>query len=82
MAKHPAWTGELRRAQKEGARIVCAVAPYEGREMSYQPRRKGDPKPWVIKGMEDRQPYRWNGRECKAVGKSGGPWVLARLLKV
>ena len=55
------YTQELKRAEASGKRIVCAMAPYEGCPVSYKPRSKGDPFPWVLAG------YRFTGRECMAV---------------
>jgi len=73
------YTAELRKAKDEGAKIVCAMQPYEGREVDYVPRRAGDPQPWLLRvGPGDF--YRYNGRECRAEGPSGGPWRIARLL--
>jgi hypothetical protein len=61
------YTRELRRAQEQGAKVVCSVAPYEGTEMAYRPLKKGDPKPWVPVGQKSSlTPFRYSGRECRA----------------
>lgn len=62
------YTRALRRAQEQGARIVCSVAPFSEVPVKYMPRFKEDPHPWVL----DRLPrpvleYRYSGRECRAV---------------
>ena len=72
------YTRELRRAKDQGAKIVCSVAPYEGMGVEYLPRQKGDPQPWYVPGRAHG--IRYSGRECRAVGPNGGPWVLAQLL--
>lgn len=61
------YTSELRTALRKGGRIVCSVAPYEGREVEYAPRAKNDPTPWRLEGMDDDMLYRYHGRECHAV---------------
>lgn len=76
------YTRELRRAKEQGAKIVCSMAPFEGVEVQYAPRTKGDPQPWRPE-QTGRMPdveYRYSGRECHAVGPNGGPWALAQLL--
>lgn len=76
------YTRELRRAQAEGAVIVGAMQPFMDDPMSYEPRLKGDPLPWVpAPGIVGRLSFRFNGRELKAVTPNGGgPWSVARLL--
>jgi len=78
------YTRELRRAQEQGAKIVCSMVPFEGTEVTYSPRAKGDPQPWVPEqnGHMPDVEYRYSGRECHAVGQNGGPWVLASLLQL
>lgn len=72
------FTQELLGYQREGAQIVCSLAPHEGTEVFYRPRTKGDPQPWMLPGA----PYRYSGRECHAVTPNGGgPWAVARLLR-
>lgn len=62
------YTRELRRAQEQGAKIVCSMAPYEGKPVTYSPREKGDPKPWIFRNPEENDwGYRYSGRECHAV---------------
>lgn len=76
------YTRELRREKSQGAKIVCSVAPFDGEPVDYQPRQKGDSKPWKLADRQG-QPYegfRYSGRECHAVGPNGGPWALARAL--
>ncbi|MGW0061399.1 hypothetical protein ACWDTT_15915 [Streptosporangium sandarakinum] len=67
MPRNPSsYTGELLAAQAAGKRIVCSMQPYVGWEMTYDPRRTGDPKPWRITDLlADR--FRYSGRECYAV---------------
>ncbi|MEU7186460.1 hypothetical protein [Streptomyces sp. NPDC045369] len=74
------FTAELRQAEREGARIVCSVAPCNGQDVEYAPQHRGDRRPWRIVGDPDH-PFRYSSRECHAVGQSGGPWALARLLR-
>jgi hypothetical protein len=75
------FTQELLRARDEGADIVCATAPYEDVAVSYHPRCKRDPLPWIFTAV-GRGDTRFTGRECKAVGTGGGPWSVARLLRL
>lgn len=66
------FTAELKKAQEQGAKIVCSMAPYEGEEMVYQPRKQGDPSPWVRKSGSTL--FRYSGRECHAQWAEGtGP---------
>lgn len=58
------FTRELLKAQHEGARIVCSVAPYEGHAVNYAPRTTRDPQPWVLTGSQGL--FRYSGRECHA----------------
>jgi hypothetical protein len=75
------YTADLRRYKREGARIVCKVAPYADQEVVYTPRKQGDPSPWVLRSEPNG--FRYNGRECSAVTPhGGGPWVVARLLRL
>jgi hypothetical protein len=65
------FTAELKKAQEQGAKIVCSMAPYEGYEMVYEPRKTGDPSPWKLKAGSD---FRYSGRECHADWPEGtGP---------
>lgn len=58
------YTRELRRAQEQGAKIVCSVAPYEGTEVEYDTGfARSHPQPWLVPGTG----IRYSGRECHAV---------------
>lgn len=65
------YSQELQEAKRRGAVIVCSVAPYDGTEMAYAPRRARDPLPWVPadqytpSGSYDGM-YRYGGRFCHA----------------
>lgn len=60
------YTGRLRAEQRAGKQVVCSVAPYEGREVVYDPGYGfTHPKPWVLPGTG----LRFDGRECHAVPK-------------
>lgn len=78
------YTVELRKAQKNGAKIVASMQPHEGVEMEYAPRKKGDPSPWVFANRphsESSSWYRYTGRECHAVLPEGAtPAPTARPL--
>lgn len=63
MAAKRHYTAELLKAHTSGRPIVCSVAPNVGRPVVYNPRSKGDPKPWRLSGNRG---YRYNGRECHA----------------
>jgi hypothetical protein len=77
------YTRELRRAADQGAKIVCSVAPYAGVEVDYSPRKKGDPQPWVLVDQKSSPtPFRYSGCECRAEGRNGGPWALAKVLRI
>ncbi|AUG87174.1 hypothetical protein HOS58_gp42 [Streptomyces phage Attoomi] len=71
------WTTELKRAQAQGARIVCSVAPWRGMDVEYVPERRV----WMLKDDAAENPVTFTGRECHAVGQNGGPWVVAKLLR-
>lgn len=71
------YTRELRRAQEQGAKIVCSMAPYDGTPVTYSPRMKGDPTPWTMT-LPTATPgktvtYYYSGRECHAVRPGDGP---------
>lgn len=53
-------TQTLRRKAAKGARILCMYPPYEGWEMTYDPRNKNDNRPWAIHSL------RYFGHECRA----------------
>lgn len=54
-------TRDLLRAQASGKTIVCAVEPYDGYAVRYDPRKTGDPVPWVLPKVG-----RFKGTECVA----------------
>jgi hypothetical protein len=54
----------LRWAKDAGLKIVCSVAPYEGREVVYDSGYSGThPRPWVLLGTG----LRFSGKECLAL---------------
>lgn len=58
------FTAKLRKAQQDGCLIVCSVAPYEGREVVYDPGyARCHPSPWIVPGTG----LRYSGRECHAL---------------
>jgi hypothetical protein len=59
------FTRELRKAHRRGVnKVVCSLAPWDGREVAYMPRGEHDPLPWVF--LHDQpQEVRFNGRECR-----------------
>lgn len=58
------YSQELRRAQRQGRRIVCDIDPYKGQTVVLRPRRQYDPFPWVLEaGGPDAQ--RFSGRDCR-----------------
>lgn len=61
------WTAEIRKAQKQGRRAVCSMAPYEGAEVFYSPRHRADPQPWRLAGPLADNGYRFSGRECHTI---------------
>jgi hypothetical protein len=62
--RSPAPSKSLRDALNAGLTIVCSVAPYEGREVAYDPGDSGThPRPWVLPGTG----FRYSGRECHAM---------------
>jgi len=74
-----AWTTrELLAAKKEGAKIQSN----QGCDVGYFPRHKGDRLPWLMKGWPDEPRYRRSAANCRPVGQNGGPWALARLLRI
>lgn len=60
------YTQKLLRAAKAGQTVVCAIAPYEGQRVTYDPGydtgyRSTHPAPWVLLGTD----LRFNGRDCR-----------------
>lgn len=77
-----AWTSrELIAAKKEGAVIRTVLsAGYGEAEVIYEPKGRGDRKPWRVKGLSS-----WDSvtaSQCRPVGPNGGPWALARALRI
>lgn len=71
------WTAAgLLKAKSEGAYIRHRET---GETMDHRPRRKGDPKPWVARGSNG---YRYASAECRPEARGGGPWSLARILRI
>lgn len=71
-----AWTArDLLRAKGEGAFIRHRES---GADLLYRPRRKGDREPWVVRDGQTRH----TSAECRPEAHGGGPWVLARLLRI
>ena len=71
-----AWTArDLLKAQGEGAYIRHKES---GDDLLYRPRRRGDREPWVVKGGRVRYP----SAECRPEARGGGPWAVARLLRI
>lgn len=64
------YTRELKAEQAKGRVVVASMLPYEGVPVEYEPRRKGDPQPWV---QTDRHgcEWRYSGRYCHAVDACG-----------
>lgn len=60
---------KLRRAARNGARIVCTEEPYEGEHVIYDPGYgfdlKSHPFPWVIPASG----LRFNGRQVRIEGE-------------
>lgn len=54
-------------AQAAGERVVCAMSPYAGNPVQYDPRSTKDPKPWVLAGWTGRRDdwYRYTASECR-----------------
>lgn len=73
-----ATTAELRTAQREGA----VIRTNQGCEAGYFPRHKGDRLPWLMKGWPDEPRYRRSAANCRAESRNGGPWSVARLLRI
>lgn len=64
------YSAELLAAQENGQKIVCSMAPYEGDEVAYAPRRLRDPRPWTFTETASAAyhgMFRYTGRECHAV---------------
>ncbi len=71
-----AWTAAaLIKAKNEGAYIRHRES---GADMDHRPRRKGDKEPWVQRGTR----IRYTSAECVPQARGGGPWALARRLRV
>lgn len=71
-----AWTvRDLLTAKAEGAYIRYRDS---GADMDHRPRRRGDREPWVQRGTR----IRYSSAECRPEARGGGPWVLARLLRI
>lgn len=76
-----ATTAELKRWEREGARIVTI---HHGEQtVTWKPRQAGDRKPWVIVGKPvNIDDFRFRAAELKAVTQGGGPWSVGRLLQL
>lgn len=64
------YSAELLAAQKNGQKIVCSVAPYDGVPVVYSPNRLRDPRPWRFEenaGAQYHGTFRYSGRQCRAV---------------
>lgn len=80
MADYGWSTADLRKFQREGAKIVTG-APYdEGSEVEYAPQYPRDPQPWKVVGLTGADRVR--ARACSPVEpRGGGPWTVARLIR-
>lgn len=56
------YTPELIKSIQSGRKAVCSVDPYEGWEVSYRPRNRRDPEPWILENG-----FRYSGRFCHTV---------------
>lgn len=75
----PDLTRQLKQAQKEGARIIGP----NGETVTWRPARNRDYKPWVATDGPNTDQERFPARQCRAVTPNGGgPWSVARLLKI
>lgn len=71
-----AWTTQaLLRAQDQGARITVRET---GSAVVHDPRRSRDRQAWRLKGGT----LRYTAAECRAEGQRGGPWALAKKLRI
>lgn len=71
-----AWTTRaLLRAREEGAVIEHRES---GERLSYKPRQARDREPWRAEGST----IRYSAAECVPRGRNGGPWALARRLRI
>lgn len=76
-----AWTTrDLLKAKREGAviRVWKADEEHADRQVTYDPEKPGDRTPWRLVRGEAR----FSAAECRPTSLHGGPWVLARLLRI
>jgi hypothetical protein len=71
-----AWTArDLLRAMGQGAVIEHRET---GERLKYAPRRDRDRETWMAEGST----VRYSSSECVPRGRSGGPWALAKALRI
>lgn len=68
------WTRALLRAHAAGKVVVASLLPYDGIEVTYAPRKKGDPKPWSVQDLHGCE-WRFNGRECHTAEPCAAPML-------
>jgi hypothetical protein len=75
------WTARaLLAAQAEGAviRVSRPDDEHHGKQVTHDPEKAGDRTPWrLVRGEE-----RFGSADCRPEGLHGGPWALARLLRI
>lgn len=75
------WTAQdLLRAKAEGAVIRVSMPDDEnhGKQVTHDPERPRDNTPWrLVKGEA-----RFKSADCRPEGMHGGPWALARRLRI
>lgn len=76
----PVTTRELLRDRRAGAviRVWQVDEEHAGKQVTHDPEKPGDRTPWRLVRGEARFP----AAECRAEGLHGGPWALARLLRL
>lgn len=76
----PWTTRALLQAKREGAVIrVCAPdSEHHGKQVIHDPEKARDHTPWRLVRGEDRFP----AADCRPEGLHGGPWALARVLRI
>lgn len=75
------WTAQaLLACKKEGAviRVYMPDDEHHGMQVAHDPEKPRDGTPWrLVKGEE-----RFKSADCRPEGLHGGPWALARRLRI
>lgn len=67
------YTRDLRTLAGKGWVVVASLLPADGQPVTYTPRSKSDPQPWMYMDLHGCT-WRYSGRECHTVRACGVPF--------